>query len=142
MILLHLLPFPRELNSENCVDVGEKGNACVFSCSVVSDSLKPRGLCSLPGSSVCGISQARILQWLAISSSRGSSRSRDQTCLLRLLHWQANSLPLSHLGSPEKGNDKYLIYSETAKGGRNGKGEEKKEGRKMAVALISETCRV
>ena len=60
----------------------------------------------------------------------------------RLLHWQANSLPLSHLGSPEKGNDKYLIYSKTAKGGRDGRGEEKKEARTMAVVLISETCRV
>ena len=29
--------------------------------------------CSLPGSSVLGIFQARILEWIAISSSRGSS---------------------------------------------------------------------
>ena len=35
--------------------------------------------CSLPVSSVCGISQARILQWVAISFSRGSSQPRDQT---------------------------------------------------------------
>ena len=35
--------------------------------------------CSPPGSSVQGISQARILEWVAISSSRGSSRPRDQT---------------------------------------------------------------
>ena len=34
---------------------------------------------SPPGSSVHGISQARILEWIAISSSRGSSWSRDQT---------------------------------------------------------------
>jgi len=34
---------------------------------------------SLPGSSVHGILQARILEWVAISSSRGSSRLRDQT---------------------------------------------------------------
>ena len=34
---------------------------------------------SLPGSSVQGISQARILEWVAISFSRGSSRPRDQT---------------------------------------------------------------
>ena len=32
---------------------------------------------SLPGFSVHGISQARILEWVAISSSRGSSQSRD-----------------------------------------------------------------
>ena len=35
--------------------------------------------CSLPGSSVHGILQARILQWVAMSSSRGSSQPRDQT---------------------------------------------------------------
>ena len=35
--------------------------------------------CSLPGSSVHGISQARMLEWVAISSSKGSSWPRDQT---------------------------------------------------------------
>ena len=34
---------------------------------------------SPPGSSVHGILQARILEWVAISSSSGSSRPRDQT---------------------------------------------------------------
>ena len=37
--------------------------------------------CSLPGSSVLGISQERILEWVAISSSRGSSQPP-------LRHWQ------------------------------------------------------
>ena len=35
--------------------------------------------CTLPGSSVHGISQARILEWVAISFSRGSSQHRNQT---------------------------------------------------------------
>ena len=35
--------------------------------------------CSLPGSSVPGILQARILEWVAIPFSRGSSWPRDQT---------------------------------------------------------------
>ena len=35
--------------------------------------------CSLPGSSVQGVLQARILEWVAIPSSRGSSQPRDQT---------------------------------------------------------------
>ena len=35
--------------------------------------------CSLPGSSVHGIFQARILDWIAVPFSRGSSQSRDQT---------------------------------------------------------------
>ena len=35
--------------------------------------------CSLPGSSVHGILQARILEWVAIPLSRGSSQPRDRT---------------------------------------------------------------
>ena len=37
--------------------------------------------CSLPDPSVHGILQARILEWVAIPSSRGSSWPRDQTCI-------------------------------------------------------------
>ena len=35
--------------------------------------------CSPPGSSICGILQARILEWVAISSSKGSSWLTDKT---------------------------------------------------------------
>ena len=45
-----------------------QGCVCV-SCLVIFDSMD----CSLPGSSVRGIFQARILEWVAISSSRESS---------------------------------------------------------------------
>ena len=45
------------------------------SCPTVCD---PMG-CSPPGPSVGGISQARILEWVVLSFSRGSSRSRDRT---------------------------------------------------------------
>ena len=37
--------------------------------------------CSLPGPSVHGVIQARILEWIALPSSRGSSRPRDWTCV-------------------------------------------------------------
>ena len=37
--------------------------------------------CSLLGSSVYGIFQARILEWIAISFSRGSSQPRDRMCI-------------------------------------------------------------
>ena len=53
---------------------------------------------SPPGSSIRGISQARVLERVTISSSRGSSRPRDLN--LSLLHWQAESLPPSHVRSP------------------------------------------
>ena len=46
------------------------------SCSVVSDSFATPWT---PGSSVHGISQARTLDWVAISLSRGFSRLRDRT---------------------------------------------------------------
>ena len=39
--------------------------------------------CSLPGSSVHGIFQARVLEWIAISCSRGSSRPGDRTQVSR-----------------------------------------------------------
>ena len=51
----------------------------VLSCSVISDCLQPHGQSSLPGSSAHGILQARILEWVAIPFSRGSSQSREQT---------------------------------------------------------------
>ena len=43
--------------------------------------------CSPPGLSVHGIFQARILQWGAISSSRASSRPRDQTRVSCIGRW-------------------------------------------------------
>ena len=58
--------------------------------------------CSLPGFSVHGISQARRLEWITISSSRESSPSRDQnhssyvSCFGRLILYHQ-----CHLGRPE-----------------------------------------
>ena len=43
------------------------------SCPTLCDPMD----CSLPGSSVHGIFQARVLKWVAISFSRGSSQPRD-----------------------------------------------------------------
>ena len=57
--------------------------------------------CSLPGSSVHGILQARILEWVAMSFSRGIVPIQGSNpCLLCLLHWQMSSLPLEPLGKP------------------------------------------
>ena len=44
------------------------------SCLIISDSVD----CGPPGSSVHGTLQARILEWIRISSPRGSSQPRDQ----------------------------------------------------------------
>ena len=48
--------------------------------------------CILPGSSVRAVSQTRILEWVSIFFSRGSSQPRDQTCVSyiggqTLHHW-------------------------------------------------------
>ena len=65
----------------------------------MSDSCDPMD-CSLLGSSVHGILQARILEQVAMLSFRGSSWPRDRTHLLQLLHCRWTLYPLSHLGSP------------------------------------------
>ena len=56
--------------------------------------------CSLPGSSVHGVSQAKVLEWVAIAFSRGSFQPREQThisCIGRwiLYHWAAREIPLN-----------------------------------------------
>ena len=52
---------------------------------------------SLPGSSVHRISQAEILEWIAISFSRGVFLTQGWNS--GLLHWQVGYLPLNYLGS-------------------------------------------
>ena len=67
------------------------------SCPAVCDPMD----CSPPGSSVHGILQVRILEWVAMPSSRGSSPPRDRTHVSYVyLHWQADSLPLALPGKP------------------------------------------
>ena len=51
----------------------------VCMCSVAQSSLCDPVDYSPPGSSVHGVSQARILEWVAISSSKGSNQPKDQT---------------------------------------------------------------
>ena len=69
-----------ETEGSNMHDKGffEKYSYCVLVtqlCPTLCDALN----CSPPGSSVHGILQARILEWVAIPFSRGSSWPRDQT---------------------------------------------------------------
>ena len=58
--------------------------------------------CSLPGSSVHGIHQGRILERVAISFSRGSSWPRDETHISCYPALKVDSLPLSPPGKPHK----------------------------------------
>ena len=70
-------------------------------CSVVSNSLRPSWT-EAHQAPLHGIFPARILEWVAISSSRESSWPRDQTYIsyVSCIGRQANSLPLCHMGSP------------------------------------------
>ena len=70
-----------------------KSSQVAQSCSTLCDPTD----CSLPGSSVHRIFQASILEWVAISFSRGSSWCRDRICMSYAL--QEDSLP----AEPEMG---------------------------------------
>ena len=78
----------------------------LLSRSVVSDTLQPNGLWSTR--LLYGIVQVRILEWVAIPSSRGFSWPRDPTrvscisCIDRWILYQ-----LCHLGSP------WMLYRAT-----------------------------
>ena len=72
--------------------------------SVVSDSLQPRDCCQ-PGSSVHGILQARILEWVVVPFSRDSSQARIEP---RSPALQADSLPSEPPGKPRI--LKWVIY--------------------------------
>ena len=66
-----------KVQKEKCLGVK---SVCMLSRTLV-DAMD----CNMPGSSVHGILQARILKWVAIPFSGGSSRSREQTwvsCIL------------------------------------------------------------
>ena len=66
------------------------------SCLTLCDSMD----CKQPGSSVHGITQARIMEWVVISFSGGSSRPSDETCIsCKSPALQSKSLPIRHQAS-------------------------------------------
>ena len=77
--------FPKELCAHTSKDIYKDVHSNIIhtesevlvaqSCPTLCDPIE----CSLPGSSVHGILQARILEWVAILFSRGSSQPRDWT---------------------------------------------------------------
>ena len=69
---------------------------CAQSCLPLCDPLD----CSPPSFSVHGISQARILEWIAISFSRGSSRPRGQSPISCVSCIADDSLPAEPSGKP------------------------------------------
>ena len=75
------------------------------SCPTLCDPMD----CSIPGSSVHGIFQARVLEWVAISFSRGSSQPRDQTQVLP--HCRQTLYHLNHQGSLKSLRDSLIIIT-------------------------------
>ena len=71
---------------------------CIQSCPILCNPMDY----IFPGFSVHGIVQARILEWGAISSSRGSSCPREWICVSKSLALQSDSLALGHLGKGHK----------------------------------------
>ena len=73
---------------QGCMKERESENEVAQLCLTICDPMD----CSLPGFSVHGIFQARVLEWVAIFFSRGSSQPRDRTRVSRIVgrrftHW-------------------------------------------------------
>ena len=71
------------------------GLLSLCSCSVVSDSCDPMD-CSPPGSSVHGIFQTRVLEWVAIAFSQASLSITNSWSLLKLMSIES-VMPSNHL---------------------------------------------
>ena len=78
-------PYEVSIKRNTCLKINFKVSivwvflcAYVFSCSIILTLWNPID-CKWPGSSVHGILQARILEWVAMPFSRGSSQPRDRS---------------------------------------------------------------
>ena len=69
-----------KLNEESFLPSKLSESEVTQSCPILCDPMD----CSLSGSSVHGIFQARVLEWVATAFSRGSSRPRNQTQVSRV----------------------------------------------------------
>ena len=108
-----LIGFTHIKNQEACwLEIRAMGMAYTLNSSEDSMCTRAKLLQSCPtpcdtidgspsGSSIRGILQARILGWVAMPSSRGSSPPRDRTCISCDSCIKAHSLLLSHQGSPK-----------------------------------------
>ena len=83
-------------------------NICVHACSVVVWLFVDSTDSSPSGSSLHGISQSRILQWVAITSSRGIFPTQESNPFPESPASQVDSLPLSHMGSQQIYNNVYI----------------------------------
>ena len=101
-------PFPPNTSLSNTSACKLSCFSCVWHC----DSMD----CRPPGSSVHGILQARILECVAMPSSRGPSTQASNPHLLCFLHWRVGSSPLAPPGKPTEPCQFYQRFHK-----RNGK---------------------
>ena len=85
-------PWIKEVAARNWKERKEKSLSHVRLCDPMD--------CSLPGSSLHGILQARVLEWVAIAFSRGSSRPRIEP---ESPEFQADALTSEPPGKPRVG---------------------------------------
>ena len=98
-------------NSKRCKSPREGPRVCLRarllqSCPTLCDPMD----CSLPGSSVHGILQARTLEWFAMPSCRGSSRPMDQSCVSCSSCIAGGFFTLEPSGKPEKDHIHTQLY--------------------------------
>jgi len=95
--------------------LSELGSHCDQSCLTLCNTLD----CNLSDSSVYEIFQARILEWIAISSSRGPSWLKDRTCVSCIFciagrfftHWVIGEAPINKTGLQKLFLEfKFLLY--------------------------------
>ena len=91
-------------------DASSKWSEVTQSCPTLCNPMD----CSLPGSSVRGIFQARVLEWVAISFSRGSSQPRESNlglphCRKMLYHLSHQGSHLLHLNNRQNKNENPII---------------------------------
>ena len=91
--------------------------------------------CSPPASSVHGIFQARILEWVAISFSRGSSPPRNWTCFSCIgrkvfYHWATKGSPSEREGEMNRKFTQIKLRRRRKGGWKEEEEEEKKKGLK------------
>ena len=88
--------------------IGSRVELVAQSCPILLDPMD----CSQPGSSVHGILQATILEWVVMSFSRGSSQSRDRSCVSCVSCIGRQVLYRKHhLGSPNTTPRYTIIFS-------------------------------
>ena len=79
--------WPRDQTQVSCIPGRRFSLWATRACLVTKTCLTLCDPMDASGSSVHGISQARILEWVAISYSRGSSQSRNWTCVSCIGRW-------------------------------------------------------